>query len=187
MVKFTAFLASIEGRYARTLYEVAKSINEREMLLNEMKSFLDLMENHQDLKKALITSLVHTPIKLNIAQTVLKAEKYSKLFTDFALLIIKKNRFNLLSDIYKNFEKLQHQEANIIDVRVVTAKEPSKEEKKQFTEFLNKNFDGNLSISFAVDENIIAGYRVHFPTKVLDASLSRQLYLVQHHILEGNL
>ena len=187
LIKYSPFLASIEGRYARTLYETAHDDKEREDLLLETKAFWNMIQSHDDLKKTLLTPLVHRSLQLKVAVAILKAKKFSNLFTHFIMLLTEKGRLKELNQIFKNFEKIHHFANNVIDVQVVTAKAMTKGDEVNFKSFLKKNFEGNLNILFSVNESLIAGYRVHFPTKVLDASLIRQLHLVQQHILEGDL
>lgn len=187
MTSLASSLTSLEGRYGRTLYELAPSSKDIPEMIEEARSFWSTIQDDPSLKKSLLTKLVHQDIQLKIAKKLVKVFKVSDLMERFIFLLIQKGRFSEFSKIIDHVETLYHHGEGIMDIQVCYANPFSKDERESLKRLLGNQYGKNLEIKFIEDPSLIAGYRVHLPTKVLDASFSKQLRLIQQHIFEGSL
>lgn len=186
MTAFAFSLTSLEGRYARTLYELTPP-KDLEKTIDQGKTFWSLVQENMDLKRTLLTSLVHRDIQVKVAKKTLLAVKVSKTLLDFALLVIKKGRFDQFLQIINHVESMHHDAMGMMDITVAFGGKMSSSNQKEVTDFLEKTYGKNLHITFISDPHLIAGYRIHLPTKVLDVSFSKQLHIVQQNLLKGYL
>lgn len=187
MTSLASSLTSLEGRYGRTLYELAPSSKDVPGIIEEARSFWSMIQNDPNLKRSLLTKLVHQDVQLRIAKKLVTASGLSNLMERFIFLLIQKGRFSEFSKIIDHVETLHHHAEGIMDIQVCYANPFSKDERESLQSLLNHQYGKNLEIKFTEDQSLIAGYRVHLPTKVLDASFSKQLRLIQQHIFEGSL
>jgi len=166
-------------RYAKALFELAQENKRIEQTLIEFKTFLDLVEHDKDLK-----SFLNLPIDKNREKifSELLEERFSKLFFNFLLLILKNKRFALVHQIYSDFENRVDLYNNRVKAVAITALPlPAKkllELNREITQYLN----AEVRLENRVDSSIIGGVIIRLNGKIFNASLSGQFQKLKQYL-----
>ncbi len=187
MSTFSTELTSLEGRYAKALYEATMenqdvSSTKIQNILDEAKDFFLLLDDQKDLAVTLMTPLVSHKIQLRVLKRVLKAFNFSKEFTTFVYLILEHGRITSFKKIVEALTRLYMRETHVIPVKVMTATPLKTDTLKRINTLLNSYFNDKLQLVIEIHPSLISGFRIETPEKVFDASFKKQLRLIQHEL-----
>ena len=84
---------------------------------------------------------------------------------NFFLLLIKKNRIDLLSNLIKDFERLILEKKQCVKVKVKSANELDKDEKLQIEGFIKSEYNKSIVIDYERDLSILAGFKIYVENK----------------------
>jgi len=185
LVAFHPEFTSLEGRYAKALYQTVNSAKMVEHILAQGRNFLDLLHNQQDLNHVVLKPLVNRKIQQRVLKHVLRVCHFSEEFTRFILLIARHGRLPLVKRIFESLEQIYFAEQDLRPVTITTAVPAEKEDLVRLTNAVKKAYGNNIEVNFSVDPSLVAGYRIMTAGKVMDASLSKQLKLLKHQMIEG--
>ena len=103
----------------------------------------------------------------------------------FISLLVKNGRTEYLRLILRTYVDLYCQAAGLAHVQLTSAV-PSPELERRITEELEQRTSRKVMLETEVDPSLIGGYRVEYNGKMLDASVRRQLELLQRQFVEKN-
>lgn len=170
---------SLAGRYARTFYAI---LPDRMNALRHGKILWRMIEEHHQLKKVMTTALVGDDHKKRVIEHLMDRIGTPPKLQEFVLLLLYKKRFNFFSRILDHVQHLHDQEEGLMTAEVHAAVNLSTQETKDIDNFLTTTYGKKLQTVFILDPSLISGYRIYIGEKVLDASFSTQLRLVERHL-----
>ena len=83
-----------------------------------------MSKESQELRSLIISPIISDSKKEQLFEAIFK-NKISDLTFDFLILLIRKNRINIINDIYISFNKLYYKEKGLLAVTVTTAQKSS--------------------------------------------------------------
>ena len=101
----------------------------------------------------------------------------------FIALLAKKGRTDYLRRIFRTFVDLYCESVGLRHVTLVSAV-PSPQLERRVREELVSRFGSNVLIETEVDPSLIGGYRVEVDGWMMDASVRRQLQILQREFIE---
>ncbi|MBR5043147.1 MAG: ATP synthase F1 subunit delta [Bacteroidales bacterium] len=103
----------------------------------------------------------------------------------FITLLVKNGRTEYLKLIFRTFVDLYCQSAGLAHVQLTSAV-PSPELEQRVKAELERRTAGKVLLESEVDPSLIGGYRVEFNGIMMDASVRRQLDMLQRQFVEKN-
>lgn len=172
-------------RYAASLMETcANDVPLQETMLNELEVISDSFEKVGMAKKVFENPGITADEKKLILNKIL-GDKISRKLFNFLNLLIDKQRFNLISDIQNEFNKLVNKNKGLFVAEVSTASQISPDELEQIKRKLETLIGKNekVSIDSKTDPNLIGGVVVKMNDLVYDGSIKGRLENMKRRLL----
>ncbi|UCE06378.1 MAG: F0F1 ATP synthase subunit delta [bacterium] len=176
-------ITSNAKRYAKALFELAQQKNQVDRILEEFKSFLMLIEQDAELHSFL--NLPYDRKREQILSEQLK-RRFSELFFNFLLVVLKNKRLNLIHQIYASFENKVDSYYHRVRAEAITAFPLSDNKLLEVSHKLAGYLNTEVTIENRIDPSIIGGIIIRLNGKMFNGSLSEQFKKLKHY-LEGGI
>ena len=172
-------------RYATALMETCGSdISLQEVLLNELTALSESFEKVKGAKKIFENPGITVDEKKLLLKKII-GDKINKKLFNFLSLLIDKRRFNLISDIQDEFNKLVNKNKGLVVAEVSTATQVSPNEleeiKRKLETLVGKN--EKVSIESKTDPDLLGGIVVKMNDLVYDGSIKGRLENMKRRLL----
>lgn len=175
-------VTAIAKRYAKALFELAHGKKLVAKILAEFKSFLMLIQKKADLQLVLKHP---NDIQREKMLSALWQKQFSELFFNFLLLVLRNKRYDLLPQIFDNFQTRYDTYMNRIRALAITALPLSKNELNKLKRELTKYLHADITIENKVDPSIIGGIIISLNGQVFNASLLEQFKKLKQYLIEN--
>jgi len=145
--------------------------------MNVVSQFL---ANSNDLKKFLGNPLVTRDAKKSVVKDIL-GEQIDGSTLKFLLLLVDRNRIEVLDSIAKKYLELSYKQESIEIAKITSSIQLSAGQQKEITEKL-KVITGAKQIKLAlkVDPQLIGGFTIEVGSKMIDTSIRGQLKQISY-------
>jgi F-type H+-transporting ATPase subunit delta len=172
---------AVAGRYAEALYEIAVKANLVDQLEKELKAVVGVVNESVQLRKVLFHPRITAAEKKEVLDSLFK-DRISEIAMNFLGLLVERRREIYLADITDYFVDLANKARNITDVKVTSAVELTKEEKKRLAGAMEKCTGKQVKLSYDVDPALLGGVVVRVGDKVIDGSVRTRLQTLREHL-----
>ena len=176
---------NVSMRYAKAFFPIAQENGNIEDILQELKSINDLIKNSADFRLLLKSPIISSVKKKRIFEAIFK-NKISKITYNFIILLVNKNREELLEAIYWSYLILYNREKGLIPYKVIVAKELDENAKIKINEFVEKETKLKPIPEYVIELDIIGGMKINISDWVYDASIQNQLKRLKNTFLGIN-
>jgi F-type H+-transporting ATPase subunit delta len=168
-------LSKVAEPYAEALLDLAKSNDSLKETTNDMNIVSQFLVNSNDLQKFLGNPLITKGAKKNVVKDIL-GEQISASTLKFLLLLVDRNRIEVLESIAQKFLELSYKQESIEIAKITSSIQLSAEQQKEIAEKL-KAITGAKQIKLAlkVDPQLIGGFTIEVGSKKIDTSIRGQL------------
>jgi|SRR5215204_5189497 len=166
-------MAVVQKTYATALFEAAKEKDRLDEVRDELRSFLESVDQIPELRELLLSPQVDPAQKIDALAAILADA--DELVRNFLLLVTEKGRATGLREIAREFDALVAAEEGILDVELTTAVELSDDEAKNLLGQIEQVSGRRLRASRSVDPNLIGGFVLHAGSHRADASVRGRL------------
>lgn len=165
----------VASRYAKSLIELAQEQNKLERVLEDVKSFKDILKN-RDLYMLFKSPIIHADKKQKIVSKIFEG-KYDELTIAFIRILITKGREEYLPEVVDEFIHQYKVIKHISTVRLITAAPLSKDTIKKIHDRLQESDATDLKVELVTEvrPELIGGFIIQFDDKVYDASIAHKL------------
>ena len=168
-------LSKVEGPYAEALLDLAKSNDSLKETTNDMNIVSQFLLNSSDLKKFLGNPLVTREAKKNVVKDIL-GEQISSNTLKFLLLLVERNRIQVLESIAQKFLELSYKQDSIEIAKITSSIQLSADQQKEIAEKLKKITGAKqIKLALKVDPQLIGGFTIEIGSKMIDTSIRGQL------------
>ncbi len=164
----------IARRYAEALFEAAKEHNQSEIVNEQLRILVSLLEDNAGFRQFFLDKSLGAEKKQQLIRQVF-APSFSPLVVNFLLLIIEKHREPILFTTITMFEQLWLDYLGILPVKMCTAKTLSASLEKQLATALKKVFHKEIIFQYSVDPSLINGAIIHIGDLMIDGSVKTKL------------
>lgn len=178
-------LASLPGRYARTLFELGIAANNGARIQENIDHFNQVFETADHFKTLLLSPTTRVEEQQAVLTEIAKTNHYDPLFLRFLCLLCENRRLKLFSPICQIFKTLVRESENIKDVEVISAIELNKKSQQQLQQILGKKISSQLNFSYQIDPQILGGFLVRIGCHVIDLTVSNQINMLATE-MKGN-
>lgn len=170
--------------YSEALFEAAIEEEKTDIFLKEVQDILVILEQNPELDKLMKHPQIPKREKELVLDKVFQ-NRTSKELTGFMKLLINKERYDELPQIFKDLIDRMKEEKKIGAAFVTTAVALSAEKKKAVEKRLLQTTDYKfLEMHYEVDETIIGGIIIRMKERVVDSSVRTKLEDMKKQLLQ---
>jgi len=172
----------IAAPYARALYEFSVEKNIMHKITADFQNLDIFLTKTEELTNYLNNPLVRSEDKRDILTKLLKSQINEETFK-FLLVLINRDRINLLQPIIDNYLKLVYRLASIKMIEVSTAFPFTNKQRNTLIKKLKDITKAReIRLVITVDSNLIGGFLIKTNSKVLDFTVKNQLQKLANHL-----
>jgi len=172
-------------RYARALFDVALQEGSLERADQDLTTFADLLRQHADLQRVLITPAIPAARKRGVLQELLPKLSLSTPVAKLLMLLADRDRLALFPDLLDVFRRRLMEHQQVIEAENTTAAPLAPERQAQLQQELSKVTGRRVTMTTRVDPAIIGGIVTRIGTTVYDGSLASQLTKMRERLVSA--
>jgi F-type H+-transporting ATPase subunit delta len=168
--------------YARALFDFSVEKNIMHQITADFQNLDTFFSETSELTKYLNNPVVKQEAKREILAKTLKPQINAETFK-FLMVLIERNRINLLSAIINTYLELVYETASIKMVEVSTASTFTNLQKNTLIQKLKELTNAReIRLVITVDTNLIGGFLIKTESKVIDFTIKNQLQQLAKHL-----
>jgi F-type H+-transporting ATPase subunit delta len=168
-------MASMAGRYAAALFELAKDDKQLPQVEADLKAFQAMLDASEDLRRLVRSPVISSDDQAKALAAILAKAGISGLTTNFFRLIARNRRLFAAADMVKNFRALLARERGEVSADVASAHALSAEQMQALKDALRAQIGKDVQINTRVDPNLLGGLVVKVGSRMIDSSLRTKL------------
>jgi F-type H+-transporting ATPase subunit delta len=168
--------------YARALYEYSVDKNIMHKITGDFQNLEIFLNKTDELITYLNNPVIRNEDKRDILTKLLKSQVNEETFK-FLLVLVDRDRINLLQSIIDNYLKLVYGLASIKMIEVSTAFPFTNKQKNMLIKKLKDLTNAReIRLIITVDSDLIGGFLIKTNSKVLDFTVKNQLQKLANHL-----
>lgn len=171
----------VAERYTLALYEVAEKEGTVDRLSEEAKSLLAILEKDPRLIVLLRSPQITAEQRKEFSKKAFRSA--SALLLRMILLLIDKHRIDYLPQILAIFQKEYERRRGVLIARLTTARPLGDDVTSRLRERLERRLQRKVQLQVEEDQGVIGGFIFITETLLIDASLKRQLAMLQTQLV----
>jgi F-type H+-transporting ATPase subunit delta len=177
-------MTNVAKRYAQALMDLTSDGMKLKVINRDMQNIKKLIDESKEFRLFLHSPVVSKEKKERALSSIF-GKKVDPVSLQFLLLLVHKNRENILRDIIETFCGLRDEKLGIVNVRIKTAVKLTKPQEERLLRHFEAYTKKKAKASFTIDKSINGGFIVQIGDTVLDSSIKRQLELLRQKFAEG--
>lgn len=174
--------ARIAVPYARALFDFSVNKNIMHQITADFQNLETFLNENAELTGYLNNPILSDTAKREILAKILKSQINAETFK-FLMLLIDKNRINVLSSVITGYLELVYETASIKMIQVSTAFPFTSSQKDALIQKLKELTDAReIRLVIEVDPNLIGGFLIKTESKVIDFTIKNQLQKLAQHL-----
>ena len=172
----------IASPYARALFDFAVEQNIMHQVTADFQNLEIFLNESSELSNYLTNPVVNQAAKRDILTKTLQSQVNTETFK-FLMVLVTRDRINLLESIITNYLDLVYETASIKMITVISASEFSNSQKNKLVKKLKKLIDAReIRLDVRIDPSLIGGFLIKTESKVIDFSIKNQLENLARHL-----
>lgn len=172
--------------YAEALLQAADKEGQADAVFEELDSLVrDVFANQPQFETLLSSAAAGRKARAEILKTVF-ADRASKLFYNFLLVLNDQDRLDLLRAILAAYRELNDQRSARIRVQVESAVPLPDDQKAHLQERIRETFHLEPIVQSKVNAGLLGGLRVRVGDWLYDASVRTRLEKIRNQIIAGS-
>jgi F-type H+-transporting ATPase subunit delta len=168
-------MASMAGRYAAALLDIAKEEKQLAQVENDVKSFQTMLDESEDLRRLVRSPVISAEAQAQALSAVLERAGISGLTANFLRLITRNRRLFAVGDMLRNFRALLARERGEVSADVASAHSLSPDQLNALKDALRIQIGKDVQVNTRVDPNLLGGLVVKVGSRMIDSSLRTKL------------
>jgi len=172
----------IAAPYARALFDFSIEKNIMHQITADFQNLDIFLSETTELIEYLNNPVVTTSDKREVLTKTLKPQINAETFK-FLMILIERNRINLLKSIINSYLELVYQTASIKMIEVATASPFTNVQKNTLIQKLKELTNAReIRLIITVDATLIGGFLIKTESKVIDFTIKNQLQQLAKHL-----
>lgn len=165
----------VSKTYGQALFELALEGNALEQILEEEAFVKEVFAGNEELVTLLNHPKISKDEKIQVVENIFKG-KISDTMLGFLVVVVTKERYDELEQIFQYLEEKVREYKNIGVVSVTTAVELSDEQKERLkVKLLQVTSFKQLEFNYLVDPQIIGGMILRIGDRIVDSSIRTEI------------
>jgi F-type H+-transporting ATPase subunit delta len=172
----------IANPYARALFDFSVEKNIMHQITADFQNLEIFLNESTELTKYLDSPVVNKNAKREILTKTLQSQLNEETFK-FLMVLLNRDRINLLSSVITTYLELVYQTASIKTIEVVTAFEFTNSQKTTLIQKLKELTNAReIRLIITIDSSLIGGFSIKTESKVIDFTVKNQLQKLAKHL-----
>jgi F-type H+-transporting ATPase subunit delta len=170
-------------RYARALFDVARTEGDIEQAGREIGAFAGLVAGHETLTRTFANPAIPAQRKRAVVEQLLsRTGTVSPIVSRLLLMLADRDRLALLPDLVTAYEARLMEHAQVVRARLTTAVELPAERISALQQGLARATGRQVQLDTTIDASIIGGAVARIGSTVYDGSVTTQLQKVKERL-----
>jgi F-type H+-transporting ATPase subunit delta len=172
----------IASPYARALFDFSVEKNIMHQITADFQNLEIFLDETSELTNYLKNPVVNQTAKRDVLAKTLESQVNAETFK-FLMILVKKDRINLLESVIANYLELVYETASIKMIEVSTAFTFTNLQKNTLIQKLKELTNAReIRLVINVDPNLIGGFLIKTNSKVIDFTIKNQLQNLAKHL-----
>ncbi len=172
----------VADRYAYALFDAARDVMDVERLWEEVSLLSWICDNVSQFLYWMSVPVLPLEEKKRFIDEVAEKIGWGDLMVSFLRVLIEKKRFSLLPYICKKVRLYYNLHHHRIDVRLISARPLTDEEKERFLQIWGGYLGKWINLIEEVDSSLIGGIKVRWQSMVYDGSIQGRLGMLKKEL-----
>jgi F-type H+-transporting ATPase subunit delta len=168
-------MASMAGRYAAALLELAKEERQLPQVEADLRSFQSFLDESADLRRLIRSPVIAAEDQGKALGAVLAKAGVSPLTANFFKLIARNRRLFAVADMMREFRGLLARERGEVSADVESAHPLTPDQLTALKDALRIQIGKDVQVNTRVDPGLLGGLVVKVGSKMIDSSLRTKL------------
>ena len=174
--------SKIASPYARALFDFSVEKNIMHQITADFQNLETFLDETAELTEYLNNPIVSQEAKREVLTKTLESQINTETFK-FLIILINRDRINLLGSIISNYLELVYETASIKMIEVSTAFTFTNSQKNTLIKKLKELTNAReIRLVISVDSSLIGGFLIKTESKVIDFSVKNQLQRLAKHL-----
>lgn len=174
--------AKVAAPYARALFDFSIEQNSMHQITADFQNLESILSKTEEFVKYLDNPLVTGKTKSEILTKTLKSQINEVTFK-FLMVLVLRNRINILEAIIDQYLKLVYELASIKMIEVSTAFAFTNKQKNTLIKKLKELTNAReIRLVITLDSTLIGGFLIKTNSKIIDLSVKNQLQKLAKHL-----
>ena len=174
--------AKIAVPYARAVFDFSVEKNIMHQITADFQNLETFLNDAAELKEYLNNPIVSQNAKCEVLTKTLQSQVNTETFK-FLIILVNRDRINLLESIITNYLELVYETASIKMIEVSTAFAFNNLQKNMLIKKLKELTNAReIRLVITVDSSLIGGFLIKTESKVIDFSIKNQLQNLAKHL-----
>jgi F-type H+-transporting ATPase subunit delta len=174
--------SKIAAPYARALFDFSVEKNIMHQITADFQNLDIFLAETPELLEYLNNPIVNQKVKSEILTKALKSQLNTETFK-FLMVLVERDRINLLTTIIESYLELIYQTASIKMIEVSTASAFTNLQKDTLIQKLKELTNAReIRLVINVDPSLIGGFLIKTESKVIDFTVKNQLQKLAKHL-----
>ncbi len=179
-------LASVAGRYASALFELAKEQGKLAEVETELAAFQRLLDESEDLRRVVRSPVISSQDQLKAISALAAKIELGEMSLNFLRVVSANRRLFTLADILKAFRGILARHHGEVSADITSAFALSEAQVTQLADTLRIEVGKDVQINTRVDPTLLGGLVVKIGSRMIDSSLKTKLNNLKTRMKEVN-
>jgi F-type H+-transporting ATPase subunit delta len=172
--------ASLAGRYAMALFELARDEKQLETVGASLAALKRALGESEDLRRLVSSPLVSREESLRTIAATADAMGLDPITRNFVGVLARNRRLSQLSSVIRAFDMLAASHRGEVTAEVVSAHPLSDDQVAALKANLRSSTGRDIAVDLAVDPSILGGLVVKVGSRMIDGSIRTKLNTLAH-------
>lgn len=168
-------MASVAGRYASALFDLATEQSGTADVERELASFQALIDQSADLRRLVRSPVFSADDQLKAISALVERGGMGTLAANFLRVLARNRRLFVVSDVIRAYRQLSARARGEVDAEVATAISLTEAQLAQLSDTLKAAVGKDVRINTRVDPSLLGGLVVKVGSRMIDSSLKTKL------------
>ncbi len=168
-------IGGLAGRYATAAFELAREESALDELAADLSALNALLQKSPELTRLVRSPAFSREEQAKGVEAVLKQANASPLASKLVLLLTRKRRLFILSNVIGAFEALLARHRGEVAATVTSARALNGQETEELKRLLKENLGREPKLELNVDPSLLGGLILRIGSRMIDSSLRTKL------------
>jgi F-type H+-transporting ATPase subunit delta len=168
-------MASMAGRYAAALFDLAKDERQLPQVEADLAAFQSMLDASADLRRLVRSPVISAEDQARALDAILAKAGLSGLTANFFRVIARNRRLFAVADMIRDFRALLARERGEVSADVASAHPLTPEQLNALRDALRVQIGKDVMVNTRVDPALLGGLIVKVGSRMIDSSLRTKL------------
>ncbi|MEW6607843.1 MAG: ATP synthase F1 subunit delta [bacterium] len=173
----------VATKYAEALIKIAKQKDALKTQAEQLELMVKVLFSNENLMKILAHPALTLKNKESLLKELFSQYSLSSDSLNLLLLLLKKNRLQLLEDISSKYQQFIDRLQNIYQVEIISAVPLKKAQEERLIAKLSNLLQAKIKLKISINPEILGGLVLQIGDKIIDGSIVRRLFMLRRELV----